>query len=103
MNGEDGSLPPAGRFQRIEESLARIEDKLDTKAEAARVEALTERVTSLESTRQADALLKASSHTDEKDRRSEKKANIAIAAACASWVGSVTALIVLAFKVSGKG
>ena len=45
---EDGTITPSGRFARMEAALNRIEDKLDSKAETARVEALEVTVDNLE-------------------------------------------------------
>lgn len=45
---DSGSITPSGRFARMESSLQRIEDKLDTKAEHAEIKLLEQRVTSLE-------------------------------------------------------
>lgn len=52
MTNEDaGALSSQGRFQRMEEALARIEQKLDTKADAVRLEALEKHVSDLEAGR----------------------------------------------------
>lgn len=45
---DSGGITPSGRFARMESSLQRIEDKLDSKAEAAEIKVLEQRVTSLE-------------------------------------------------------
>jgi hypothetical protein len=42
--GNGGELRPAGRFERIERLLERIEDKLDKKADQADLDSLTKRI-----------------------------------------------------------
>jgi hypothetical protein len=46
---EDGGISPGGRFQRMEDSLERIESKLDHKADRDDVQRLELRIVSLES------------------------------------------------------
>lgn len=43
-----GAISPSGRFARMEASLLRIEDKLDTKADAVRLSVVEGRVAALE-------------------------------------------------------
>jgi hypothetical protein len=49
--GGSGSISPAGRFQRMEDALERIESKLDAKADLVRLEALERHITDLETGR----------------------------------------------------
>lgn len=48
MTLDDATIPIAGRFQRIENTLARIEEKLDLKANIAEVSRIDTRVLALE-------------------------------------------------------
>jgi hypothetical protein len=51
MSTDGGSISPAGRFQRMEDALDRIETKLDAKADLLRLESLERHVADMESGR----------------------------------------------------
>lgn len=51
MSTDGGSISPAGRFQRMEDALERIENKLDAKADLVRLEALERHISDLETGR----------------------------------------------------
>lgn len=59
MSLEDASIPIAGRFQRIENTLERIEVKLDSKASLSDMITLDRRVAALEMKVNADAAVDA--------------------------------------------
>lgn len=98
MNGEDGSLPPAGRFMRIEESLARIEDKLDVKADTSDVEKLATRVLTLELNQAATVAVAIETKGMDKMARKMRAMWVGIAVTATGVLATVITLIVHALS-----